>query len=448
MTPDPDAKEHSINNVDESDDEESAKNQKKNKKKESATADILFGGLDVVGDKSTAADDDAVEKPKPKNEESATVDLFGMDDFHNVPVQQQQHMDDHDDDGQHQDESAQVHMGDDDPLSFFNNEPAVPEKSPFRKSSIFVHPSASDPNVQQAALSAQQQQQRPQAKKSHKKRFTLSAPISEFDEYDPLSPHPSPPRSEHGDDNGASNGSGNGNAHGKNKHHKGHSASLSMDNFDVFDPCGSGQPSPRDDTAPMSAPVAMASSHGVGSVTFGDNEEYGNMLGGKNEEAVARANTPVVQSAEQVAAENAKYMSERLSSSETKLQWRIRVNQQAKIDLYAQQSSAEEANLEARRRAGSAIADSVKAWSMKNGAPRDIRALLSSLHNVLWDGARWTPITVADVVDFNSVKKRYRRALMIVHPDKVQGGTAEQQAIAETVFQTLKRAWDRFEASQ
>lgn len=55
------------------------------------------------------------------------------------------------------------------------------------------------------------------------------------------------------------------------------------------------------------------------------------------------------------------------------------------------------------------------------GKERNIRALLSTLNTVLWEGeTRWKPVGMADLVTPDQVKKYYRKAVLIVHPDKVQ----------------------------
>jgi len=55
------------------------------------------------------------------------------------------------------------------------------------------------------------------------------------------------------------------------------------------------------------------------------------------------------------------------------------------------------------------------------GKERNIRALLSTLNTVLWEGeTRWRPVGMADLVSPDQVKKYYRKAVLIVHPDKVQ----------------------------
>ncbi|TSO98500.1 Cyclin-G-associated kinase [Bagarius yarrelli] len=53
------------------------------------------------------------------------------------------------------------------------------------------------------------------------------------------------------------------------------------------------------------------------------------------------------------------------------------------------------------------------------GKERNIRALLSTLHTVLWEGeTRWKPLNMADLLTPDQVKKFYRKAALIVHPDK------------------------------
>lgn len=55
-----------------------------------------------------------------------------------------------------------------------------------------------------------------------------------------------------------------------------------------------------------------------------------------------------------------------------------------------------------------------------DGKERNIRALLSSLHTVLWDGeARWKPLGMHELVEPNQIKKWYRKACLTAHPDKV-----------------------------
>ncbi|XP_018113715.1 putative tyrosine-protein phosphatase auxilin isoform X1 [Xenopus laevis] len=78
------------------------------------------------------------------------------------------------------------------------------------------------------------------------------------------------------------------------------------------------------------------------------------------------------------------------------------------------------------------------------GKERNIRALLSTMHTVLWAGeTKWKPISMADLVTPEQVKKVYRKAVLVVHPDKATGQPYEQYA--KMIFMELNDAWSEFE---
>ncbi|KAL7832633.1 hypothetical protein SRHO_G00296510 [Serrasalmus rhombeus] len=79
------------------------------------------------------------------------------------------------------------------------------------------------------------------------------------------------------------------------------------------------------------------------------------------------------------------------------------------------------------------------------GKERNIRALLSTMHTVLWEGeTRWKPVGMADLVTPEQVKKIYRKAVLVVHPDKATGEPYEQYA--KMIFMELNDAWSEFES--
>lgn len=53
------------------------------------------------------------------------------------------------------------------------------------------------------------------------------------------------------------------------------------------------------------------------------------------------------------------------------------------------------------------------------GKKNNIRALLCSMHMVLWEDAKWQKCEMHQLVTPADVKKAYRRACLAVHPDKV-----------------------------
>ncbi|OMO50395.1 hypothetical protein CCACVL1_30468 [Corchorus capsularis] len=98
---------------------------------------------------------------------------------------------------------------------------------------------------------------------------------------------------------------------------------------------------------------------------------------------------------------------------------------------------------EERRRIAEAMDFEIKRWAA--GKEGNMRALLSSLQQVLWPECGWEPVSLTDLITSGSVKKVYRKATLCVHPDKVQqkGATLEQKYIAEKVFDVLKEQGDQ-----
>ncbi|KAK3988589.1 UBA domain-containing protein 7 [Cladorrhinum sp. PSN332] len=87
----------------------------------------------------------------------------------------------------------------------------------------------------------------------------------------------------------------------------------------------------------------------------------------------------------------------------------------------------------------------IAAW--RDGKRDNLRALLSSLDNVLWEGSGWKKVGLHELVVANKVKIVYMKAIAKTHPDKIaQDATTEVRMIAGTVFSTLNEAWDKFKA--
>jgi hypothetical protein len=101
-----------------------------------------------------------------------------------------------------------------------------------------------------------------------------------------------------------------------------------------------------------------------------------------------------------------------------------------------------------RSRASGNLDAEIRRWA--TGKEGNLRALLSSLHLVLWPEANWKPLSLTDLITGISVKKAYQRAILCVHPDKVQqkGATVQQKYIAEKVFDLLKEAFAKFNSSE
>ncbi|KAB2082537.1 hypothetical protein ES319_A05G204300v1 [Gossypium barbadense] len=91
-----------------------------------------------------------------------------------------------------------------------------------------------------------------------------------------------------------------------------------------------------------------------------------------------------------------------------------------------------------------AIDDKIQQWS--NGKQGNIRSLLSTLQYVLWPDSSWKPVPLVDIIEGPSVKRSYQKALLCLHPDKLQqkGAASDKKYFAQRVFDILQDAWTHF----
>ncbi|KAH9557457.1 hypothetical protein CY35_07G085400 [Sphagnum magellanicum] len=121
---------------------------------------------------------------------------------------------------------------------------------------------------------------------------------------------------------------------------------------------------------------------------------------------------------------------------------RIRLEKHQRIEERAakaleeknQRDMALQMEQEERHRLAGNLDAEIRRWSM--GKEGNLRALLSSLHLILWPECNWKPVSLTDLITAPLVKKAYKSAILCVHPDKVQqkGATVQQKYIAEKGF--------------
>ncbi|XP_045160118.2 cyclin-G-associated kinase-like [Mercenaria mercenaria] len=86
----------------------------------------------------------------------------------------------------------------------------------------------------------------------------------------------------------------------------------------------------------------------------------------------------------------------------------------------------------------------LKVLEWTKGKERNIRALLCSLHTVLWEEeTRWKQCGMHDLVTPDQVKKVYRKAVLSVHPDKL--ADSPHLPLARAIFIELNDGWAQFE---
>jgi len=106
----------------------------------------------------------------------------------------------------------------------------------------------------------------------------------------------------------------------------------------------------------------------------------------------------------------------------------------------------EEQNRLGREKAYDEVEDAIKKWSGNTGNNQrnNIRALLCTVHQVVWQGSDWNALSLSDLMTPAQIKKNYFKAITKFHPDKNQHGDYKQKYIAERVTNELNAAWDEF----
>merc|ERR1712232_629324 len=87
----------------------------------------------------------------------------------------------------------------------------------------------------------------------------------------------------------------------------------------------------------------------------------------------------------------------------------------------------------------------IKAWSEEHGKKKQLRALLASLHVILWPEAKWKQVSIGDILDDKKARRCYLKATLKVHPDKTKDLDPEKRFIAKRVFDALSQAFTQFE---
>ncbi|KAF8406399.1 hypothetical protein HHK36_008486 [Tetracentron sinense] len=83
----------------------------------------------------------------------------------------------------------------------------------------------------------------------------------------------------------------------------------------------------------------------------------------------------------------------------------------------------------------------IRQWS--NGKEGNIRSLLSTLQFVLWPESGWKPVPLVNIIEGNAVKRAYQKALLCLHPDKLQqrGAALHKKYVAQKIFDILQDGW-------
>ncbi len=73
---------------------------------------------------------------------------------------------------------------------------------------------------------------------------------------------------------------------------------------------------------------------------------------------------------------------------------------------------------------------------------KDVRALLGTIQDVIWVDSGWDAISMGELmINQSAVKKAWRKAIVLCHPDRHQTTSAEQQYRADRIFSAVNEAY-------
>lgn len=119
---------------------------------------------------------------------------------------------------------------------------------------------------------------------------------------------------------------------------------------------------------------------------------------------------------------------------------------QAEIETKAAEESKESSEKDAAKAQFEA---KLKEWALEPGGKvKNIRILLSTLHSVLWDGAKWEVVPMAKLVIPSKVKIHFMKAITQVHPDKQINMDGDQKYIATQIFHYIETSYREFQEKE
>ena len=128
------------------------------------------------------------------------------------------------------------------------------------------------------------------------------------------------------------------------------------------------------------------------------------------------------------------------AAREQEVQDRVDAAKEFKAEL-DDKSCKETAEFDAAKEAHDAR---LTAWATQNSEKKNVRSLMTSMHTVLWDGHRWKQLGLGDVIDAKKVKLHYRKAMLVVHPDRCSNRSVEVRFIAKRIFEAVNEAYQDF----
>lgn len=130
-------------------------------------------------------------------------------------------------------------------------------------------------------------------------------------------------------------------------------------------------------------------------------------------------------------------------------QARERREYEEKIKRHEEQKAREERSKKEKLELNDVLSKELNDWAKTPDGQsyKEIRTLLSTMHSVMWQGAGWKELSLSELVADSSIKKNYRKAILLAHPDRHQSASSEQQVRADRIFNALNESFKAFSSS-
>ncbi|CAD7929018.1 unnamed protein product [Amoebophrya sp. A120] len=118
-----------------------------------------------------------------------------------------------------------------------------------------------------------------------------------------------------------------------------------------------------------------------------------------------------------------------------------------KLEKHNAAREKEESGKQERAEAGQELKTEMDNWCMnpQDGKCRDVRTLLASLQDVIWEGSTWHPVSLGDLMlNPSRVKKCWQKAILISHPDRHNDADGRRRYRAERIFEAINESYKSF----
>jgi len=128
---------------------------------------------------------------------------------------------------------------------------------------------------------------------------------------------------------------------------------------------------------------------------------------------------------------------------------RMKEEYDEKMRRHEEAKKKEEQDKKAKVDVNDKLSTTLKDWAKTPDGQsfKEIRTLLSTLHTVIWKDSGWPELPLSELVADSSIKKNYRKAILLAHPDRHQSASPEQQVRADRIFNALNESFKKFTSS-